>query len=85
FKVGLGTLFSTALYERLLPRDLSMLDVEQTVASWPAWSDMERDIRQLDEHPALIERALEECQAKYIPAAALRERLEVLRSEWPEL
>jgi len=85
FKVGLGSLFSTALYERLLQRDLSTLDVEQAVASWPAWSDIERDIRQLDEHPALIERALEECQAKYIPASALRERLELLRLRWPEL
>src|SRR5699024_3302065 len=38
-----------------------------------------------DEHPALIERALEECRAKYVPADTLRERLELLKTRWPEL
>lgn len=82
FKVGLGSVFSTALYERLLARDLTTLDVDAIVATWPTWEETERRITALDEHPALIERALEECRAKYIPESVLRERLERLKSQW---
>lgn len=85
YKVGLGSIFSTALYDRLLERDLTTLDVDAVVATWPSWEETERRISALDEHPALIARALEECQAKYIPADTLRERLDLLKTRWPGL
>ena len=85
FKVGLGSIFSTVLYERLLDRDLTALDVDAIVANWPSWDEEEREISALDEHPSLIGRALEECRAKYIPADVLRERLELLKTQWPDL
>jgi glycerol-1-phosphate dehydrogenase [NAD(P)+] len=69
----------------LLARDLSGLDIDRAVAGWPAWAEMERDIRALRDHPALIERALEECRAKHVSPDVLRERLALLRDRWPEL
>jgi len=85
FKVGFGSIFSTALYERLLARDWSTFDVEAAVARWPSWRAMESGIRAMDDSPRLIERALEECQAKYIDMDTLRERLTTLREAWPAL
>ena len=85
FKVGLGSIVSTALYERLLARDIARLDVDTAVANWPAWEAMAAGIRALDDHPMLIERALEECRAKYVSPEDLRARLERLRARWPEL
>jgi glycerol-1-phosphate dehydrogenase [NAD(P)+] len=85
FKVGLGSIVSTALYDRLLARDIDALDVDAAVAAWPAWPEMAREIRARDDHPMLIERALEECEAKYVTPDALRVRLELLRERWPAL
>ena len=85
FKVGLGTIVSTSLYERLLARDLAALDVAAAVSRWPSWPEMERDIRARDDHPALVARALEECRAKYVAPEALRARLQLLRERWPDL
>lgn len=85
FKVGLGSIFSTALYERLLERDLTTLDVDATVANWPTWTETAHRIKALDEHPAVVERELEECRAKYIPAEDLHARLELLKTQWLEL
>ncbi len=85
FKVGLGSIFSTALYERLLAHDWTAVDVEAAVAKWPSLRQMEADIERMENSPALIERALEECRAKHVTPDALRERLTMLRAIWPEL
>ncbi|MBA2247343.1 MAG: sn-glycerol-1-phosphate dehydrogenase [Chloroflexia bacterium] len=85
FKVGFGSIFSAALYERLLAHDWTTFDIEVAVAKWPSLRQMEADIRAMDDPPALIERALEECRAKHVTANALRERLMMLRYLWPGL
>ncbi len=84
-KVGFGTIFSTALYERMLAHDWSALDVDAAVARWPSWTSIETEIQAMDDSPELIARALEECQAKYIDPDTLRERLETFRTTWPDL
>jgi glycerol-1-phosphate dehydrogenase [NAD(P)+] len=85
FKVGFGTLFSAALYERFLARDWTGLDVEAAVAAYPSRKAMEAGILAMDDSPALIERALEECRAKWVDAEQLRERLHAFRAGWPVL
>jgi glycerol-1-phosphate dehydrogenase [NAD(P)+] len=84
-KVGFGAIFSAALYERLLAHDWSTFALDAAVAKWPAWQQIEATIRAMDDSPALIERALIECQAKYIERPVLRERLATLRDTWPDL
>jgi glycerol-1-phosphate dehydrogenase [NAD(P)+] len=84
-KVGFGSIFSTALYERLLAHDWTTFDVDAAVEKWPSLADMEAGILTMDDSPTLIERALEECRAKHVDAATLHERLARLRVVWPEL
>jgi glycerol-1-phosphate dehydrogenase [NAD(P)+] len=85
FKVGLGSIVSTVLYDRLLARDLAQLDIDRAVKEWPSLPAMEEMILSLQDHPMLIERALEECRAKYISPDELRARLELLGERWPDL
>jgi glycerol-1-phosphate dehydrogenase [NAD(P)+] len=85
FKVGIGTLASVALYEQLLQRDLSSLDIERAVAAWPSLDELQQRIDGLFGAGELREIAAKETTAKYIPHAALREQLQRLRDVWPDL
>ena len=85
FKVGLGSIATSALYERVLARDLSGLDVDAAVAAWPSWDEVERHVRSEHTEPGLDEAAVEETKAKYVSADELRARLGLLRERWPEL
>lgn len=83
FKVGIGTIASAALYERLLLRDLSDLDIDALCRAWPSRAEVERTVRQSHTIPMLAENAAEESLAKYIDADQLRQRLTLLRERWP--
>ena len=85
FKVGIGSIAIAAFYEVLLKRDLGNLDVDAAVARWPSWEEMELRVREAYAGSKLEQAAVNETQAKYIGADALRERLEKLRAAWPEL
>lgn len=84
FKVGIGTLAITALYERLLeltPDDLSAaLELR-----WPKFGAVQRKIEVMSDDPRVVERAIIESRAKY-PTNTIRiERVARLREVWPEL
>lgn len=86
FKVGIGTLISTACFEFMLEFDMESLDVERCAARWPSWEKMEKDIRNMfADKPGHMSRALSESKAKYITAGRLREQLTHLKNVWPEL
>ncbi|MFZ0088182.1 MAG: sn-glycerol-1-phosphate dehydrogenase [Solirubrobacteraceae bacterium] len=85
FKVGLGTLSSAALYERLLARDLSALDVDAVAGAWPSWSETERDVRAADLPQGAKDAAIEQTRAKYVDADQLATRVALVRERWPEL
>jgi glycerol-1-phosphate dehydrogenase [NAD(P)+] len=85
FKVGIGTLAVTALYERLLTKDLGRLDVESLCAAWPgeaAWAARARDLLGEGE---LAEGAARELHAKHSSPAQLGEQLRLLKAAWPKL
>jgi glycerol-1-phosphate dehydrogenase [NAD(P)+] len=84
-KVGLGSLVSSALYERLLLRDLSVIDVDALVRDRPSWDEVAAEVRRLHANPAIYEKSLEEMQAKHVPDDVLRQRLMLLRETWPQL
>ena len=84
-KVGMGAIVSTSIYDRLLDRPIEHLDIDTAVASWPAWDEMESRIRQRYDRVTLMEKALEECRARYIPGHEVRVRLTLLRDQWPDL
>jgi glycerol-1-phosphate dehydrogenase [NAD(P)+] len=84
FKVGLGTVAIAALYERLLERDLTQLDTDAVVRSWPSWAEVERRIR--GAFPAeLAASAVEQSRLKYVDAERLTHRLSLVRERWPQL
>lgn len=86
FKVGIGTLVSTAELEFLLEKGLENIDVDACVEAWKSWEEMESEIRTLMEgKPGHITRALVEAKGKYVDKEDLRSQLETLKAAWPEL
>jgi len=85
FKVGIGTVAITALYERLLEHPLERLDVDAACARWPSRADVEHAVRQAHADPRLRDQALTESRAKYVPTAELGPKLRQLRERWPSL
>jgi glycerol-1-phosphate dehydrogenase [NAD(P)+] len=83
FKVGVGSIASAALYERLLSRDLSRLDIPVICSSWPTWSQMKETVQQSYTTSALSAKAVEQSLAKYIDADQLGQRLSMLCECWP--
>jgi glycerol-1-phosphate dehydrogenase [NAD(P)+] len=85
FKVGLGTVAVAALYERVLERDLTALDVEAQCRAWPGPEEAEAAVRAAHTTPGLAEAAVAETMAKHADAGILRRRLELLADRWPAL
>ena len=85
FKVGIGTVAIAALYERLLARDLTGLDIDAAVTAWPTREGLEARVRELHPDPRLVEETVVQALAKWLPPERLRVRLELLVAVWPEL
>ena len=87
FKVGIGTLFSTKTLEFLLRHDLSTLDVDKAVASWPTTFDALKATfpAVYGDRPAHIRRAEDEMAKKYTTPDKIREELSTFKRVWPEL
>ena len=85
FKVGIGTIAIAALYERLLERDLTKLDIDAAAAAWPTREAMEAEVRRLHPDPRLVEETVVQALAKWLTPEQLRARLELLVSVWPSL
>ena len=85
FKVGIGTLAMTALYERLLRHELETLDLDRCCAAWPdaeAWAARARDLLGDGE---LAKVAAQELQAKHASPEQFRVQLSLLKVGWPQL
>ena len=85
FQVGLGTLAAAALAERLVLADLGQLDPVALSRAWPSWEAMSRSIRSAYPDPRLVASAQEETRSKHLTSDRLRERLERVRTCWPEI
>lgn len=87
FKVGVGTLASTATWEFLLAQDLSRIDVEAAVARWPQSFDaLTAKFPEIyGNRPDHIKRAQGEMSRKYSTPQELRGELTLVKRIWPEL
>lgn len=87
FKVGIGTLVSTAILEFLLAQDLSTLDVDAAVAEWwPSFDVLKAEFPKIyGSRDAHIRRAEGEMKAKYSTPEQLREELVTFKSAWKDL
>jgi glycerol-1-phosphate dehydrogenase [NAD(P)+] len=85
FKVGVGSLAIASLYERVLVRDLSAVDVRALGHAWPSREEVERRVRRAHTTPGLDDAAVTESLEKYVAPDELASRLELLRERWPDL
>ena len=86
FKVGIGTLVSTAVWEYLLERDLEDISPERLSGRWPGREGMLLEINHIFQgKPGHLQRAVEETSAKYIGPAELLSRLHRFLECWPSL
>ena len=87
FKVGIGTLISTATIEFLIEQDLANLDVEAAVAKWPkTFAELAATFPAVyGNRPAHIRRAEGEMAKKYSTPEELRRELGFIKANWPEL
>ena len=84
FKVGIGTLASTASLELLLAAPIESLDIDACVAKWKSWEETEKEIlRIFDGKPGFIDRALTETKNKYVDKEGLRRELRPSRPHGP--
>ncbi len=86
FKVGIGTLVSTASLEFLINYDFSNLDMDHCIENWKSWEETEAEIKELfKDNEGLLTRALIETKAKYIDKEALRSQITIFIEKWPTL
>jgi glycerol-1-phosphate dehydrogenase [NAD(P)+] len=85
FKVAIGTLAVTALYEGLLELPLEQLDIEACCAAWPDPETWCRRAAELLGDGELATGAEKELRAKHSMPRQLHEQLAKLRTTWPEL
>ena len=87
FKVGIGTLASTATLEFLLEQDLSKMDVDAKVAAWwPSFDEVKATFPSVvPGRPAHITRAELEYAKKFPSKDALRKELTAIRDNWGDL
>ena len=82
FKVSIGLLASTALYEELLNHDMANLDIEACVAAWHSREDMERTAAEMFRGTDFPTIGVTEYGAKYVSRDELRGQLTLLRNGW---
>lgn len=86
FKVGIGTLVSTACLEFLLNQDIEGLDADKCAEAWPTLEEMENDIHRIfAAKPAHAARALTESRGKYCSKKEIAAQIRALQAAWPEL
>ena len=86
FKVGIGTLVSTACLEFLLGYDVPSIDEEACARNWPSLQELEKQIAEIfASKPAHKERALAETRAKYSQPEEVARQVSALKKAWPTL
>jgi glycerol-1-phosphate dehydrogenase [NAD(P)+] len=85
FKVAIGTLAVTALYDRLFALPIEKLDVAACCAAWPDAETWCRRAAELLRDDELAAGAAKELRAKHSAPEQLRDQLTKLRAIWPEL
>ncbi len=83
FKVGIATLYVSALYEQLLQHPFESLDIEACCRQWPEWEQQEACAKKMFADSDFLETVLTEIRAKYITKAELAKQLEMLKAKWP--
>ncbi len=88
FKVGVGTVSTSALYERILAT-WSEKTFDDAIAAIPknfrSWDTIEKELTANFGSSGLYETVKRECQKKYVEPDELKRRLELFRDAWRDL
>lgn len=86
-KVAIGSLASTAMYERVLAMKAEDIVADEAAihAYWPIWESVEKSIRSNFPDASLAEQVIKQSRDKYLDAGALVERLQRLKGNWGAL
>jgi glycerol-1-phosphate dehydrogenase [NAD(P)+] len=85
FKVGVGSIAVAALYECLLARDPTDIDVDALCRAWPTPAEVERAVRAGHADPRIAHHAVAESLEKHVGVDVLRARLARLQARWPTI
>ena len=85
FKVAVGSVAISALYDELLADDLTSLDIDGAVRAWPGRDEMELLVLSQHRRPGLREAAVQQTMAKYVDGTSVGRRLGTLAQGWPTL
>lgn len=87
FKVGIGTLVSTAALEFLLEQDVAAVDVDAKVAAWwPSYDAVQAKFPEIfPGRPAHVQRASLEYVKKFPARDELRRELTLIRDNWGDI
>lgn len=85
FKVGIGLLTTTALYDRILATPLDKLEVKQAVARWKPLQEQIIEAQAMFEDPGVKEFVAEQITGKFIAADDLEKQLIFLKNNWTEI
>lgn len=88
FKVGVGTVSTSALYERILA-NWTEATFDSSIAAIPEnfrnWETIEKELEQHFGNSGLYETVKRECLKKYVEPSELQRRLKLFRDNWQEL
>ncbi len=83
FQVAIGTLTMCAVFDRLFKLDLTQLDIDACVTTWPSLEEEQQRARDLfKDFPAPM-LGYNEITKKYAPFEEVRKELSKLKREWP--
>jgi len=85
FQVAIGTLTMCAVFDELFKHDLTALDVDACVAAWPSLEEEQARALELFKDFPAPQLGYNEITKKYDEADIIREQLNKLKAEWPEL
>lgn len=80
-QVGVATLATARLYQRLLTVRADSIEVDECVGAWPGWPETARQVEEA--FGSLAPAVLPHARAKYPSRETLRARLGSIRDEWP--
>lgn len=83
--VAVGAVAVMRMYDWLLARDLTTIDIPRIVAAAPDMGAKATAIRKAFGEGEIAERAIDETRSKHVDGSELGARLERLRTVWPDL
>ena len=82
-QVGVATLVTATLYEKLRQLDPGTIDLARLRRQYPAWHTQEHAMRRV--HGALADEVVAEARKKYLPLAAKEQEWAFVRTHWHQL